>query len=140
MISSIGSMNTNAISSQRPPGPPPPTPEEKFQELDTDTSGSLDLEELLSMAEQLSQMTGVEISAEDLLEKLDADGSGSVEVAEMPNPQERGFRGPPPFLAEDGSVQDYTDMTDSFNPLDSLLSYLSADDEEASSSLWSLEA
>lgn len=140
MISSIGTMNTSAISSQRPPGPPPPKPEEKFQELDIDTSGTLDLEELQSMAEQLSQMTGVEISAEDLLEKLDADGSGSLDMREMPKPQEGGFRGPPPFLAEDGSVQDYAGQTEGYNPLDSLLSYLSADDEETTTSQWSLEA
>ena len=140
MISSIGSMNMSAVSGARPPGPPPPKPEEKFQELDTDTSGSLDLEELQTMAEQLSQMTGVELSAEDLLDRLDADGSGSLEVGEMPNREKGEFQGPPPFLAEDGSVQDYTGLAGGVNPLDSLLSYLSNDDEEQSTSQWSLEA
>ena len=92
MISSIGSMNTSAVSGSRPPGPPPPKPEEKFKELDTNASGSLDTSELKSLAEQLSQMTGVTVSAEDLLANLDLDGSGSLEVGEMPEPRGVGPR------------------------------------------------
>lgn len=103
MISSIGSMNTNAVSGSRPPGPPPPRPEEKFKELDTDSSGSL-------------------------------------EVGEMPEPPRGGAQGPPPFLADDGSVQDYSSVNRNFNPLESLMSYLSAGAGEASSSQWNLEA
>lgn len=140
MISSIGSMNMNAVSGSRPPGPPPPRPEEKFKELDTDSSGSLDTTELKSLAEQLSQMTGVTVSADDLLASLDRDGSGSLEVGEMPEPPRGGAQGPPPFLADDGSVQDYSSVNRNFNPLESLMSYLSAGAGEASSSQWNLEA
>ena len=139
MISSIGSMNTSAVSGSRPPGPPP-KPEEKFKELDTNASGSLDTSELKSLAEQLSQMTGVTVSAEDLLANLDLDGSGSLEVGEMPEPPRGGAQGPPPFVADDGSVQDYTSVTRSFNPLDSLMSYLSTSGSEAAASQWNLEA
>jgi EF-hand domain pair len=139
MISSIGTMNMGAVARQRPPGPPP-KPEEMFQSLDVDESGALDLEELQAMAEKVSEMTGVEMTAEDLMAKMDTDGNGSLEVGEMEPPEKGEFRGPPPFLAEDGSVQNTTGNSESFNPLDSLLSYLSAAEEEASSSLWSAEA
>jgi len=138
MISSIGSMNTGAVCSQRPPAPP--KPEEKFQELDVDGTGSLDLAELQVMAEQLSEMTGMEISAEDMMSKLDVDGNGSLEVGEMPEPPPRDQAGPPPFLAADGSVQDSSQGMESFNPLESLLSYLDSDDEETAYSTFDLQS
>ena len=143
MISSIGSMTTNQVSGQRPPGPPPPPPdsEEGFSSLDADESSSLNLEELQTVADHLSEITGVTMSAEDLMEKLDIDGSGTVEMKEMPAPKQDSFRGPPPFMAEDGSVTDSPQGLGNFNPLDSLLSYLSAGDEEESSAYsLSLEA
>lgn len=132
MISSVGSMSMGAMQGQRPAGPPP-KPEEKFQELDTDGSGSLNVDELAEMAAHMSEMTGQEVSAEDLMAELDSDGNGTLEVGEMPEPP----KGPPPFLAADGSVQDSPAGMESFNPLESLLSYLdsSAEDETTSSLL-----
>ena len=70
MISSIGSQGTMSMMSARPPAPPP-DPEEKFQELDSDGDGALSLEELQTMAEEISGMTGQTVTAEDLLEKME---------------------------------------------------------------------
>lgn len=126
MISSVGTTGMSAAYMQRPPAPP--KPEEKFKEMDTDGNGSLNTDEMQAMAEQLSEMTGVEMSVDDLLEKLDADGNGTLEVGEMPKPKGGEFRGPPPFMAADGSVQD--GATTTFNAQDSLLAYLSDDQEE----------
>lgn len=130
MISSVGTTGMSAAYLQRPPAPP--KPEEKFKELDTDGSGSLNTDELQTMAEELSEMTGVTLSVEDLLEKLDADGNGTLEVGEMPERKQGEFRGPPPFMAADGSVQDGASAT-TFNAQDSLLAYLSAAQEEEDS-------
>lgn len=137
MISSIGSQGTMPMMSARPPAPPP-DPEEKFQELDSDGDGSLSLEELQTMAKEISEMTGQTVTAEDLLEKMDADGNGSLQLSEMPEPPQGGG-GPPPFVAEDGSVQDYDPTNERLQTLDSLLAYLDSAESETGSSLYDLQ-
>lgn len=84
---------------------------------------------------------GVEMSAEELLSKLDTDGNGTLEMGEMPTPDKAGFGGPPPpFIAEDGSVQDSPKDLESFNSISSLLSYLSSDDEDSTSMTIEMQA
>lgn len=140
MISSIGSQGTMPTVNMRPPAPPP-DPEEKFQELDSDGDGALSLEELQTMAEEISEMTGQTVTAEDLLEKMDTDGNGSLEKSEMPQPPEppQGGGGPPPFVAEDGTVQDYDATSERFQTLDSLLAYLDGAESRTGESLYDLQ-
>lgn len=134
MISSVGMSGTNQAMMQRSGSkPPPPPPEEKFAELDTDSNGSLNTDELQVMASELSEMFGSEISVEDLLEKLDADGSGTLDKTEMPPPKQGHAQGPPPFLDADGNLQDTSNMVTEFNPMDSLLSYLDSGQQELDS-------
>lgn len=137
MISSIGTLGTMPMMSGRPPAPPP-NPEEKFQELDSDGNGALGMEELTKMAEEISDKTSQTVTAEDLLAKMDADGNGSVEMSEMPEPPRRGG-GPPPFVAEDGSVQDFDATSARFQTLDSLLAYLDGAESETGTSLYDLQ-
>lgn len=142
MISSIGASGVAPAYGQRPPAPPPPPdPQQKFDELDGDGNGGLDATELQVLAEKHTERTGEQTSVEDLLDRFDTDGSGTLEIGEMPKPGAGEFRGPPPFLAEDGSVTDSPESLGSFNPLESLLSYLDGSaDEEESTSLLDLQA
>ncbi|MCP4573552.1 MAG: EF-hand domain-containing protein [bacterium] len=139
MISSIGASGVNPAYGQRPPGPP--KPEEVFQRLDGDGNGALETSELQVMAEKHAEMTGEQMSVEDLLDRFDADGNGTLEVGEMPAKGPQEFRGPPPFLAEDGSVAGSPETTAGFATLDALLTYLGNDDSgEESVSLLDLQA
>jgi hypothetical protein len=134
-INSVGSLGRQQAMRQGPP----PKPEEKFNELDLDGSGSLNTEELGILAEHISEMTGADKTAEDLLAELDTDGNGSLEMSEMPPPPGGGeFRGPPPFMAEDGSIQNMETMN--FNPLESLMSYLDSEEDGTTSESLSLTA
>ena len=114
-------MNTPAMYGQRPMSRP--NPEEKFKELDVDGNGSLNTDEMQAMADRFSQKSGQEISTSDILEKFDADGNGSLEMSEMPQHQKGQFSGAPPF-GDSGMTRSNP------NPLDSLLKYLSSNDEE----------
>lgn len=100
MISTIGS--AGAIAAYGPRPAPPPDPEQKFQELDADASGTLDVAELETMAAEISEISGREVTVDDLLAKLDGDGSGGLEMGELPAPGDGGHRGPPPFVNGDG--------------------------------------
>jgi hypothetical protein len=134
MISGISGMGGGMAHLQRMG--PPPDPQEKFNEMDANADGSLGVDELGDMAGKISEMTGKEVSAEDLIDKLDTDGNGSLEMSELPEPPgfgEGGFSGPPPFLAADGSIKPMEQQGAQTMSASSLLdSYLFGDEEEES--------
>lgn len=92
MIQAVGTSGI-AMSTMQRAGPPPP-PKEVFSKVDSDSSGTLNLDELQAMLDQLAEKMGASApSAEELMGKLDTDGDGEVSAAEF----EAGRpEGPPP--------------------------------------------
>ena len=125
MISGVSGMGGGMAAMQRMG--PPPNPQEKFNEMDVDGNGGLGLEELEEMAGHISEMTGKDVSAEDVMSRLDADGNGQIEMSEMPDPSQ----GRPPFMAADGSIKPM-DEQGSFQGASaaSLEQYLLSNEEE----------
>lgn len=76
MISQIGSMPA-------PPPPPPPNAAEQFSEVDGDSSGDISLEELMTLTEEMSEVSGTTLDAEELLAASDSDADGVLNEEEM---------------------------------------------------------
>lgn len=75
-----------------------PDPEEKFQQLDADSSGTLDKTELSDLAKELSKM-GKTLDIDASITTYDADGDGALSQEET-DTMMRETMGPPP----DGGV------------------------------------
>ncbi len=92
-MTSVGSTPPNAFASMR--RPPKPSAGERFSQLDRSGDGKLSEAELSKMAQDISQRTGKDISAEDLRAKLDGNGDGSISLDELKQGKPpRGPRGP----------------------------------------------
>ena len=109
MISGIGSsMDLSQMASMRSQKGNP------FKKIDSNGDGSLDKSESVSMAEQISEMTGQSVDADEMFSDLDSDGDGllSHEEFEAGRPQ-----GPPPgmmkMMGDDSSTQSFLDMLSS---------------------------
>ncbi|WP_028582623.1 EF-hand domain-containing protein [Desulfogranum japonicum] len=61
----------------------PPSPEEKFAELDTDENGGLDATEIVSLTKEILSITGTEIDATDAISTYDTDGDESLSTSEV---------------------------------------------------------
>lgn len=104
MISSIGTNNfymgqmSSMWSRQGSAGmSPPPSPEEMFDEVDTDGSGGLDQTEFSTLAAKISEATGEEVDIEDIFETYDEDGDGVLNEEETQAAMEANRpEGPPP--------------------------------------------
>lgn len=127
MISGISSAGMQMNMMQ---GPKPPSMEDKFAELDTDGSGTLNTEELEVMASEISEMTGETLTVDDLLSKMDTDGSGTLEVGEMqrpdgppPGPPPMDGLGPRSFMSADASTAVYGAMGGDESAILETLSY-----------------
>ena len=89
-----------------------PSPAEMFSKIDEDGSGGLDQAELSDLATKLSEMTGEEVDAEQLLSAYDTDQDGQLSEEETqalmddhhpegPPPGGMGaMQGPPPDLSQ----------------------------------------
>ncbi|MCK5684594.1 EF-hand domain-containing protein [bacterium] len=55
----------------------------QFKNMDANTDGSLDIKELGSMAEKISEASGKSIDAEKMMAKLDTDGDSQVSKEEF---------------------------------------------------------
>lgn len=123
MIQAVGTSGI-AMSTMQRAGPPPP-PKEVFSRVDSDESGTLNLDELQAMLDELAEKMGASgPSAEELMGKLDTDGDGEVSAAEFeagrpegPPPE------PPPDAAQEASRSTSASDVDNFG----LLAYLSDD-------------
>ncbi len=127
MIQAVGTSGV-AMSTMQRAGPPPP-PKEVFSKVDSDQSGTLNLDELQAMLDQLAEKMGGSVpSAEEMMDKLDTDGDGELSTAELEAGRpEGGPQGPPPGPppnAAQGTVQ-ATSASDVVNA--GLLAYLSDD-------------
>ena len=80
LSSSMSMYTQNTQSSQ---GPKPPSKEETFSLLDTDSSGGVGESELTSMLEEMSATSGTEISVSDSMDNYDSDGDGSLSEDEL---------------------------------------------------------
>ena len=76
-------------------------PKNPFEENDANGDGSLNVAELGTFAEQMAEMTGQTVTAEELLAKLDTDQDGSVSEAEL----EAGRPEGPPLAPLAGTTQ-----------------------------------
>ena len=70
-------------------------PAEKFKELDSDSSSTLDITELSTLALELSKMTGNTLEVEDAITSYDTDGDSQLSQEET-MALIRDFLGPPP--------------------------------------------
>lgn len=95
------------LSTRAMPGPPP-DPEAKFNELDSDGDGGLNIEELDVMAEEISSKTGLSLNSEEMLASYDTNEDGVVDMDEMESMMAdlRDQLGPPPNMKEGGSMAD----------------------------------
>jgi len=107
-INSINSTISGAIMSQGMRSRP--DPEEKFQQLDADSSGTLDKTELSDLAKELSKM-GKTLDIDASITTYDADGDGALSQEET-DTMMRETMGPPP----EGGGPDRAEM---FKALDS---------------------
>jgi Ca2+-binding EF-hand superfamily protein len=102
-IGSIGNMTTGSVITQSLRSRPP-DPAEKFQSLDTDSSGTLDKTELSELAKELAKMAGKTLDLDAAITTYDADGDGALNQEEMDTmmqetmgpPPSMGLMGPPP--------------------------------------------
>ncbi len=110
--------------SARPMPEPPPTPDEKFTELDTDESGTLNQEELTEFVEEIASTTGQEVS----ISSYDQDEDGELNQDELDAMMSEVMAqfGPPPNMPEGGSMRD------------ALVSYLENADEDTITDLLEL--
>lgn len=125
MIQAVGTSGIAMSTTQRA-GPPPP-PKEVFSKVDSDSSGTLNLDELQAMLDQLAEKMGASApSAEELMGKLDTDGDGEVSAAEFEAGRPEGPPPGPPPGSPPGAAQE-TAQTTSVSDATSLglLAYLS---------------
>ena len=62
-----------------------PSPEEKFNEIDTDSSGGISAAELVTLTEEISSRSGQTITTEDAFATFDSDEDGALSQSEMDN-------------------------------------------------------
>ncbi|WP_319549918.1 EF-hand domain-containing protein [Desulfogranum marinum] len=60
-----------------------PSPEEKFNEIDTDSSGGVSATELATLTEEISSRSGQTITTEDAFSTFDSDNDGALSQSEM---------------------------------------------------------
>jgi len=89
-----------------------PSPAEMFSKIDEDGSGGLDQAELSDLATKLSEMTGEDVDAEELLSEYDTDQDGQLSEEETqalmddhrpegpPSGGMGAMQGPPPDLSQ----------------------------------------
>jgi len=123
MISGIGSsMDLSQMASMRSQMGNP------FEKVDSNGDGSLDKNEIVTMTEKISEMTGQSVDANEMLSNLDSDGDGLLSQEEFKAGRPKG---PPPGMAGmmggGNSIQSLLDMingsendssSDSIDPLD----------------------
>lgn len=131
-ISGLTSLLTTQASSTSTELRSRPDPEEKFNELDSDGSGTLDTVELSAMAQEMSERSGTEIDVEDSIATYDVDGDGELSQDEMDTMMQE--LGPPPQQQEMNSavwqaMQSYLENSESSES--SLLSMFSESEEIA---------
>lgn len=81
------------------PGPMggPPNPEELFASIDTDSSGTVNSEELTAFLEELAEKTGIELDSEEAISTYDSDGDGELSAEELKQMMEDSMPRPPAF-------------------------------------------
>lgn len=100
-----------------------------FEEHDSNGDGSLDIDELGSFADKISEMTGEEVNAEEMLARLDTDEDGLVSESEL----EAGRpKGPPPSMP--GGMDGAGMMSGSSGGIEMLLSMLGNSDDDSGES------
>ncbi len=85
-------------------GPPPPPPDDSqlFSDSDEDEDGSLDETEAEGIAQMISEATGEDMTAADLIDAYDADGDGELSEEEtLAALEENRPDDPPPAMAGD---------------------------------------
>lgn len=88
-----------------PPSPPPmmggtqkmepPNKEEMFSSIDSDSSGTINEDELTTFLEQLKEDTGVELNAADSISTYDTNGDGELSQDEMDTMMQANMPPPP---------------------------------------------
>ena len=80
---SISSVNNNVSTLLNAVQRKPVSPEEHFKEMDSDGSGGIDKVEISDLAKKLSEMTGKEVTAENLIQTYDENGDSTLSQDEM---------------------------------------------------------
>lgn len=108
----------------------PPNKEEMFSKIDSDSSGTINADELTSFLEQLKEDTGIELNAEDALATYDTDGDGALSMEEMDNMMAANMPEPPPTVSSK-AITAYNQNSGEDDLMATLLSMLgeSTDDE-----------
>lgn len=132
-ISSSSAVN----GKQGPPPPPPPKPEEMFNELDSDSSGTLSSDELQTMLDKMAEMTGQSQDASTLITQYDSDSDGSLNSDEMDSMMKSMGPPPPPPPQQAQSGNSSSDETDSALK-DTLASLLQNSDQNGLATLLKL--
>jgi Ca2+-binding EF-hand superfamily protein len=98
-INQLANMRTRASSgeTQQAAGPKKPDFSKMFSTMDADSSGGLDSTEVQSLAEKISEATGVSVDLSEFLATYDSDGDGSLSEEETVASLEANRpQGPPP--------------------------------------------
>lgn len=102
-----------------------------FVENDANGDGSMDIDELKSFTAKMSEMTGKEVNAEELLAKLDADEDGLVSEAEFEAGRPEGPPPPPPPMSDEEAAGR---MGGSLGEIQTLLASLGGSEDESEES------
>lgn len=100
------------------------SPEEKFEELDSDGDGTLDTVELSAMAQEIASTTGVELDVDEAIANYDSDGDGELDQDEVNTMMQESIS---------SSLQSVDSMT-----WQAIQSYLVNTEESATDSLFSV--
>ena len=122
---------------QGPPPPPPPKPEEMFNELDSDSSGTLSSDELQTLLDKMAEMTGQSQDASTLITQYDSDSDGSLNSDEMDSMMKSMGPPPPPPPQQARSGSSSSDESSS-SLQDALASLLQNSDQSSVSTLLKL--
>ena len=98
-INQLATMRTRASSgeTQQAAGPKKPDFSKMFSTMDADSSGGLDSTEVQSLAEKISEATGVSVDLSEFLATYDSDGDGSLSEEEtLASLEANRPQGPPP--------------------------------------------
>mgnify|MGYP001179669955 CR=1 FL=1 len=94
-MSTIGGIDSSAVSFLRQDATSRQDPAERIKALDEDSSGTLDTTELSELAIELSQMSGKTLEVEEAINTYDTDGDGQLSQEEVMT-LIREYLGPPP--------------------------------------------